>query len=112
ALGSPRLLREIVEQRQRLYRRERVHVHLRQFLDDRMHARREERELIVRDWARARLAHELLALQQTQQLPRALEQRRGKSREPADLDPIRAIGATGFEAVHEEDAIADLAHGD
>ena len=54
---------------------------------------------------------ELFALQQSKEVARALEERRGQPREPAYLYSIRAIGAARLETMYEQNAIADLAHG-
>src|SRR5437016_3416255 len=70
-----------------------------------------QRELRRIEWGGSRLLCDVMpGLEQFEDLPGARHDRSGQSREPAHVNSIGAVGATGLEPVHEDDFLADLAH--
>src|SRR5437773_9239266 len=57
-----------------------------------------------------RRTNELFAFQKTQEMPRPVQQRRGKARETTDFDAVGSVGTPRFQPVNEENAVAHLSH--
>jgi hypothetical protein len=80
-----------------------------------MRLRAEQRQLVVgRRWSHPVRApwsgHDLFRFQELQQLLGSAEHFRREPGEPADLDPVRPVRATGLKPVQEKDLIPDLTY--
>src|SRR2546429_279404 len=99
---------------QRLERRQRVHVEPIELLEQRMRASRrvEQAELgRVRGDGRRLVRYVMTRFEQRKHLPRPTHHRRGKPREPPDMDTVGSVGAARLEAVPEDDLVSGFAHG-